>query len=275
MAYETNTASFARKSEAPARTAMGTPIVDWMLLMQRQVLNFQQQALSMYGFPGSARRTNGMVSNGTSAVAQQARDVEVIPLGRETLNVGTRVVNQGTTRVRRFVIETPVEEKVPLRQERVIIERRRPIAVSSTGDTLTDKTIEMSDTTEVPVVWTSVELAEEVVVRREVNERVEAVRGMVRHDEVEIQEIGHTQTPAIEQRAELARREESNAAAKQGMAKLEAASQDAKAQVTGAAVSKLATSGQDHLKAGNEAKPGHDAKAASGANHEPIRPVKS
>ncbi len=204
----------------------------------------------------------------------QARDVEVIPLGRETLNVGTRVVNQGTTRVRRFVIETPVEEKVPLRQERVIIERRRPIAVSSTGDTLTDKTIEMSDTTEVPVVWTSVELAEEVVVRREVNERVEAVRGVVRHDEVEVQEIGHTPAETMEHRAEASRREEANAVAKQGMAKLEAASHEVKTQAAAPALPKPATVGPD-AKPGTEAKPGHDAKGASGSNHEPARHAKS
>jgi stress response protein YsnF len=273
MAYETNTASFARKSEAPARTAMGAPLLDWMMLLQRQALNFQQQALSLYGLGGSAGRFTG--SNGRKApTAHEARDVEVIALGRETLNVGTRVVNQGTTRVRRFVIETPVEEKVPLRQERVIIERRRPIAVSSTGDTLTEKTIEMSDTTEVPVVWTSVELAEEVVIRREVNERIEAVRGTVRHDEVEIQEIGHAPTRTLEQRSDSVAHEESNAMARQGMAKLEAASQEVKAHAAKLAESKPVSAASD-LKVGTEAKPGQDAKTASGPSHEPARPVKA
>jgi stress response protein YsnF len=269
MAYETNSASFAAKSDAPARTSMSAPILNWMLLVQRQVLNFQQQALSLYGFNGIAGRSNSMFSNARKFSSnQEAHDVEVLPLGRETLNVGTRVVNQGTTRVRRFVIETPVEEKVPLRQERVIIERRRPIAVSSTGDTLTDKIIEMSDTAEVPVVWKSVELAEEVVVRREVNERVEAVRGVVRHDEVE---IGRTPAEVLEHRAEVIRRETPAVAAKQGLAKLEAASPESAAQA--AAVSKPASLASDH-KAGQEPKPGQDAKAAPAASHEPARQTK-
>ncbi len=241
---------------------MGAPIFDWMLLMQRQLLNFQQQALSMYGLGGPVGRSNGRAS----AAAQKARDVEVIPLGRETLNIGTRVVNQGTTRVRRFVVEMPVEESVPLRQEHVIVERRRPIAVSSTGDTLTDKTIEMSDTVEVPVVWTSVELAEEVVVRREVKERVEAVRGTVRHDEVEIQEVG----PAPRETVDL--RTDAGTTAKQGLAKLDAASPD-KAQPVRAIESKPAMSGQDQ-KGSHEQKPAQDTKAASGASHEPARPAK-
>ncbi|HJS86304.1 MAG TPA: YsnF/AvaK domain-containing protein [Acetobacteraceae bacterium] len=242
---------------------MSAPIFDWMLLLQRQVLNFQQQALNMYGLGGPLARSNGRAS----AAARPARDVEVIPLGRETLNVGTRVVNQGTTRVRRFVIETPVEEKVPLRQERVIVERRRPVAVSSTGDTLTDKTIEMSDTVEVPVVWTSVELAEEVVVRREVKERVEAVRGVVRHDEVEIQEIGQAQREPAESHADA------RTAAKQDVAKLEAASPD-KAQAVKPVESKLAAAGQDH-KAGQEQKPVQDTRAASASGHEPARHAKT
>ncbi len=71
MAYETNSASFANKSETPARTSMSAPILDWMLLMQRQVLNFQQQALSLYGLNGVAGRSNSVFANGRKAAAAQ------------------------------------------------------------------------------------------------------------------------------------------------------------------------------------------------------------
>jgi hypothetical protein len=42
---------------------------------------------------------------------------ERIPVAEERLNVGKREVNQGRVRVRSYVVETPVQEQVNLRQE--------------------------------------------------------------------------------------------------------------------------------------------------------------
>jgi len=55
-----------------------------------------------------------------------------------------------------------------------------------TGESLTELTIEVVETDEVPVVAKSVQLREEVVVRTERTEHVETVRDTVRQDEVEI-----------------------------------------------------------------------------------------
>ena len=68
---------------------------------------------------------------------------QVIPLSEEELQVGKRRVKGGTTRVRRYVVETPVEEEVSLPDERVIVERRRPVDGGATGDAFTEKTIEV------------------------------------------------------------------------------------------------------------------------------------
>ncbi len=116
--------------------------------------------------------------------------VEVIPIGEETLNVGTRLVTGATTRVRRLVVETPVEKGVSLREERVVVERRKPTGAASTATAaiLTDTAIEMSDSFEVVEVWKSVRVTEEVVLRREVTQRHETVRDTVRRDEVVVEE---------------------------------------------------------------------------------------
>ena len=63
------------------------------------------------------------------------------------------MVETGRTRIRRYVIETPVEERIRLRTERVIIDRRRPV----TGDTVcpdafTETMTEMTERAEEPVV---------------------------------------------------------------------------------------------------------------------------
>jgi hypothetical protein len=111
---------------------------------------------------------------------------EVIPLAEETLVVGKETVTSGTTTVRRFVVETPVEQEVALYDEKVIVERRKPVTDAVTGETLTEVTIEMIETTEVPVVGKSVKVREEVVVRRERTSRVETVRDTVRRDKIEV-----------------------------------------------------------------------------------------
>ena len=95
-------------------------------------------------------------------------------------------MTSGTTTVRRFVVETPVEQQVSLYDEKVIVERRKPVTDATTGETLTELTIEMIETSEVPVVGKGVKVREEVVVRRERTSRVETVRDSVRRDEIEI-----------------------------------------------------------------------------------------
>ena len=121
------------------------------------------------------------------AVARPStEEEEVIALAEETLTVGKETVTSGTTTVRRFVVETPVQQQVELNHEKVIVERRKPVKNAATGETLTEVTIEMIETAEVPVVGKSVKVREEVVVRRERTQRVETVRDTVRRDEVEV-----------------------------------------------------------------------------------------
>jgi len=121
------------------------------------------------------------------ASRQSHGNEEVIPLAEEVLVVGKRTVNTGTTRIRRYVVETPVEQQVSLVRERVVVERRRPATNKVTGEVLTELTIEVVETDEVPVVAKSVQLREEIVVRTERTEHMETVRETVRQDEVEIE----------------------------------------------------------------------------------------
>ncbi len=119
--------------------------------------------------------------------AKAATDGETIQLSEETLAVGKRVVNRGTTRIRRFVVETPVEEQVRLHDEKVTVERR-PVtdgrAVS--GSDWTDKTIEATESAEEAVVSKTARVYEEVGVKKEVTDRTETIRDTVRREDVEI-----------------------------------------------------------------------------------------
>ena len=115
-------------------------------------------------------------------------DEEVIPISEEQLTIGKRLVNRGTTRIRRFVVETPVEENVTLHSERVSINRRPASAGARVDDAdFTDRTIEVTETDEEAVVGKTARVKEEVVVHREETDRVETVRDTVRRQDVEIE----------------------------------------------------------------------------------------
>jgi stress response protein YsnF/hemerythrin-like domain-containing protein len=132
-------------------------------------------------------------TNGSAAARGPSGMEEVIPLGEEVLEVGKRTENRGTARIHRYVVETPVEERVTLQSERVVVERRRPVSDKVTGEILTEVTVEVVETAEVPTIEKRARLREEVVVRTERSQHVEVVRETVRRDEVEIQQPGKRQ----------------------------------------------------------------------------------
>ena len=113
----------------------------------------------------------------------------VIQLSEEQLAVGKRVVNRGGTRIRRFVVETPVEEQVTLRDEKVTLERRPVTDGRPVADSFSEKTLEMTSTAEEAVVSKTARVVEEVGLRKEASERVETVRDTVRKEDVRVEQI--------------------------------------------------------------------------------------
>jgi uncharacterized protein (TIGR02271 family) len=131
--------------------------------------------------PGSSPSSTDMSTGGT------ARE-EVIPLSEEELRVGKRTVDRGTTRIRRYVVEKPVEQDVNLQSEKVTVERRQPIGTTAGpgAGAFAERVVEVRETAEEPVVSKTAHVAEEVVVGRETTERTETVRDTVRREDVEI-----------------------------------------------------------------------------------------
>jgi uncharacterized protein (TIGR02271 family) len=113
-----------------------------------------------------------------------------LELAEETLSVGKRAVSGGTTRIHRYVVETPVEEAVTLRTEKVTMDRHPVTDGRPLGDAdFSDRTIEMTETSEEAVVSKTARVTEEVSLRKEASDRVETVRDTVRRDEVEIEQV--------------------------------------------------------------------------------------
>src|SRR3954447_1158560 len=115
---------------------------------------------------------------------------ETIPVVEEQLDIQKRAVERGGVRVRTYVRETPVEEQVTLREEHVHVERR-PVdraANDLTPDAFQDRTIEVRETAEEAVIDKTARVTEEVVIRKDVEERLETVRDTVQRTEVEVED---------------------------------------------------------------------------------------
>lgn len=115
-----------------------------------------------------------------------------IPVVEEELHVGKRVVHRGGVRVYSHVVEQPVEESVTLREEHVNVERRpvdRPLA-SGEAAGLRDRSIEVTETVEEPVVQKRARVREEVVIDKHAAERTHQVREKVRRTEVKVERLG-------------------------------------------------------------------------------------
>jgi uncharacterized protein (TIGR02271 family) len=155
------------------------------------------------GWTGTGLGTTGAVgTTGTSAAlgtTDQAASTtrtgdEVIPVAEEELHVGKREVNRGRVRINSRVIERPVQEQVTLREEHVDVERRpvdRPL--SDADRVFQDRTIEAEERREEAVVSKKARVVEEVVVRKEADQRTETISDTVRKTEVDVEdERGNT-----------------------------------------------------------------------------------
>jgi len=130
----------------------------------------------------------------TDAEAASGRE-EVIPVAEEHIDIGKRQVESGRVRVRSYVRETPVNEQVNLRQEHVSVERR-PVdrtLETPTDDAFREREIEVTETAEQASIRKTARVTEEVVVRKDVEERAENISDTVRRTEVEIDD-GRTDT---------------------------------------------------------------------------------
>jgi uncharacterized protein (TIGR02271 family) len=136
-------------------------------------------------------------STAGSTTAQDARveqlgaatSEERIPIVEESLQVGKREVEHGRVRIRSYVVETPVNEQVTLRQEHVDVNRRpvdRPL--TDADDAFRERVIEVTEHTEEAVVSKEARVREEVVIRKEADQRTETVHDTVRRTEVEVED---------------------------------------------------------------------------------------
>jgi uncharacterized protein (TIGR02271 family) len=160
--------------------------------------NERETAWRSEGWTGaSATTASSAAATGATGLANRAsatsdRADEVIPVAEEELHVGKREVNRGRVRLHSRVVERPVSEQVTLREEHVQVERR-PVSGTTqpgtlAGDPFQERTIEVEERREEAVVSKEARVVEEVVVRKEADQRTETISDTVRKTEVDVED---------------------------------------------------------------------------------------
>lgn len=110
-----------------------------------------------------------------------------IPIIREELRVGKREVERGGVRVSVHVKETPITERINLREEHVEVERRAVDRAPLPGeDTFGGQEFEFDEYAEEPVISKEARVVEEVVIHKRVSGHDEVVTDTIRATEVDI-----------------------------------------------------------------------------------------
>ena len=172
--------SLAAGATAVTVRAPGTHVAEVLLVLERHHPVDIDERASTQGTAQGTRPAAAPVATGADTTMQ---------LSEESLSVGKRVVNRGGTRIRRFVVETPVQQDVTLHDERVTLERRPVTDGRAFAGGFSEKTIEMTATAEEAVVSKTARVYEEVGLRKEATERVETVRDTVRKEEAAVEQI--------------------------------------------------------------------------------------
>jgi len=126
----------------------------------------------------------------TATLRDYAEHDVVLPVIEEDIQIGKRQVERGRMRIYTEVTETPIEEQVTLREERVNVERHavdRPVTDADLS-AFREGEFEVRTTAEEAVVQKQARVVEEVTINKEVTEHTETIRDSVRRTDVHVDE---------------------------------------------------------------------------------------
>lgn len=122
----------------------------------------------------------------TSLTGDESEE-DILRLAEEQIEVGKRLVSEGSTRVRRYTVTDQVSEDISLHEQHADIFRRSVNEPALAGEVdWSEKTVEVAETHEQPVINKTTHVKEEVVVRTDGSERTETINDTVRRQEVDI-----------------------------------------------------------------------------------------
>lgn len=197
-------------AETDEQIELATDIMD-----RYNVVDIEERAAYWGGADGSYPESNGAPlasdeagrewqSGGAKSVGSRARpdDETTLPVMEEELQIGKRVVQRGGVRVYSRMTETPVSEDVTLREEHVRVQRRPANRAVDDAElsAFREGSIELTETAEEAVIAKHARVVEEVIVSKDVDERIETVHDTVRRTDVEVEPLGFQPYTGTERR---------------------------------------------------------------------------
>ncbi len=155
------------------------------------------------GSTPTATATGTTATPAASATAAPAAGLrsgqdETIKVMQERLVVGKRQVEGGRVKVRSYVVERPVEEKVTLHEESLRVDRHPVDRAATAADmaAFQERTIEARATSEEAVVSKEARVVEEIALHKQASDRTETVRDTVRETKVDVDDATGSRGPA-------------------------------------------------------------------------------
>jgi len=140
-------------------------------------------------------RTMAAATTERSRAIDESGEIRV-PIVEEEVRIGKRAVEGGGVRISQTVQETPVNEQVTLREETVRVERNpvdRQLSTAELDAAFRDgDVIEVLEHDEEAVVDKQARVVEEVVVRKDAQQRTETVQDTVRRTDVNVEQVAGT-----------------------------------------------------------------------------------
>ncbi len=126
----------------------------------------------------------------TLRLTAPSADEQVFEVAEEVMDVGKKQVERGRMRVYTTVTEREVAQQVGLRDETIRVQRR-PVSRSVSGDRdlFKERSVEMTEVDEEAVVTKSARVIEEVVIGKDVAEKMQTIREKLRRTDVQIEEV--------------------------------------------------------------------------------------
>jgi len=125
-------------------------------------------------------------SSDSAAVDDELGETASLKLAEEHIHVDKKVVETGTTQVRRYTVEEPVTATVKLHDEHVRIVKKALDDPNVDDVDWGDATIELRSTKEVPYVTKSAKVVAEVGLERVESDHVETIHDTERKEKYEI-----------------------------------------------------------------------------------------
>jgi uncharacterized protein (TIGR02271 family) len=142
-----------------------------------------------------ARRTAKPTATAAKATTSKTTaSGETIPVIEEKMEVGKKEVTTGAVNVHSRILEKPVEKKLRLREEHVVVDRKPVDRPASKADlnNFEEGSVTLKEKAEKPMVKKEARVVEEVHIGKKAEQHTETVRDKVHRTEVEVDKVKPT-----------------------------------------------------------------------------------